>query len=282
MVYLAANSTKSALEALQSDDIAVVAGCTDWFPALGDNPAPENLLDVTKIPEFRGITRVQNGWRLGAAATWSDVIRSDLPACFDGLKACARDVGSVQIQNVATIAGNICNASPAADGVPPLLALDAQVEIVSRTGMRRVPLGRFITGVRKTSLPRGELVSGLIVADLPATARSSFIKLGSRKYLVISIAMVGVVIDLDRGGQVVHAAVAVGACSPVARRMARLEDAVIGLHRAELTAPHLITPDLLSSLSPIEDVRGSAEFRIKAVAELCQRAIVAAAGDGRG
>ncbi|MFV2038027.1 MAG: xanthine dehydrogenase family protein subunit M, partial [Paracoccaceae bacterium] len=149
--YFRADSVADALDALQQDSVSVIAGGTDWYPGLGDAPAPANILDVSAVPEFQGVTRQQNGWRIGAATTWSDLISADLPDAFDGLKLAARDVGSVQIQNVATLVGNICNASPAADGVPPLLCLDAQVEIVSHSGTRLLPLAEFITGVRTTA-----------------------------------------------------------------------------------------------------------------------------------
>lgn len=277
MGYFSASSMHDALGALQQDSVSIIAGGTDWFPAVGDGPTPKNILDITRVAEFQGISRQQDGWRLGAATTWSDVIAADLPPRFDALKAAAQQVGSVQIQNVGTLAGNICNASPAADGVPPLLCLDAMVEIVSKTGARTVGLADFITGVRKTALGAGELVSALTIAERPGPARSRFIKLGSRKYLVISIAMVAVELELGVSGRIGRSAVAVGACSPVARRLASLEAAIIGMNAAQLATPGLVTPDHLAPLSPISDVRGSAAFRADVVAELCQRAIVDAA-----
>ena len=150
--------------------------------------------------------------RIGATTTWSDIASADLPPAFDALKAAARDVGAVQIQNRGTIAGNVCNASPAADGVPPLLILDAEVELASRRGTRRLALDAFISGARSTLLAPDEVMTA-VVTPLPApTMRSAFFKLGARRYLVISIVIVAVALDVVEG-IVRDARIAVGACS---------------------------------------------------------------------
>ncbi|MBV1903833.1 MAG: FAD binding domain-containing protein [Marinosulfonomonas sp.] len=280
--YIAAETLEMALHALGGSDVAVVAGCTDWFPALGGKPAPGTILDVTGIPGFRGINKADGGWHIGAATRWSDIVAADLPPGFDGLKAAAREVGSVQIQNAATIAGNLCNASPAADGVPPLLTLDARIEIASLSGARNVPLAEFITGVRTTSLQPDELVTGLSVPDLPTRTGASFVKLGARKYLVISIAMVSAVITFDEGERVSLARVAVGACSPVAQRLGKLEKALLGMPAFEVESGNLPIDPFLSPLAPIGDVRGSAEYRMEVAADLCRRAIASAAATAHG
>ena len=208
MPYLAAKTMAEAFSALDEPDVAVIAGGTDWFPQAGEILTRRALLDVTQLPGFRGISRGGTGWRIGAATRWSEVIAADLPPLFDGLKAAARDVGSVQIQNRGTLAGNLCNASPAADGVPPLLTLAARVELVSSAGTRVVPLENFITGVRRTALLPGELVSALLIPD--AEGRGGFLKLGARRYLVIGIALVAGVISVAEG-RITQARLAVGA-----------------------------------------------------------------------
>ena len=277
LAYLSANTIDDALKALADENTAIVAGATDWFPGLGLGPAPQKVLDITGISELCGVSRTAQGWRIGATTRWCDVIAADLPANFDGLKAAANEVGSVQIQNTATVAGNICNASPAADGIPPLLALDCQVEIISTTGTRLQPLAEFITGVRSTTLQPGELVSALIVPDHQKSVGSSFLKLGSRKYLVISIVMVSAVIGLDQTGRIDFARVTVGACSPIAQCLVQLQEDLIGMTLSSLENQHLISKDHLAPLSPIDDTRGSAAFRLDVVSQLCQRAIIAAA-----
>src|SRR5450432_1265680 len=110
---------------------AVLAGGTDLYPAHVGRPLAAPLLDISAIAALRGVGRDDRGWSIGATTTWSDVVRADLPPLFDALKAAAREVGGLQIQNTGTIAGNVCNASPAADGIAVLLALEAEVELHS-------------------------------------------------------------------------------------------------------------------------------------------------------
>jgi len=119
-------SLDAALALLEGGGV-LLAGGTDVYPALRDGAPPAAMIDLTGVAALRGISRDGRGWRIGAATTWTDVIRADLPPSFDGLKLAAREVGSVQIQNAGTVAGNICNASPAADGVPALLTLEAAI-----------------------------------------------------------------------------------------------------------------------------------------------------------
>jgi CO/xanthine dehydrogenase FAD-binding subunit len=269
MTYHAPETLEAAFDAMARDGASPIAGGTDWYPSRGERLTGEAMLDVTRLPGFRGISRGPQSWRIGAATRWTDLIRADLPPTFDGLKAAAREVGSVQIQNAGTIAGNLCNASPAADGVPPLLTLDASVEVLSRGGMRMVPLDRFITGVRQTDLRPGELVGAVHV---PATVagQGGFRKAGGRKYLVISIAMVAVLVRVTEE-RIAGARVAVGACSAVACRLPALEAALAGRDmRAPLPA---VTPEHLAPLTPISDIRGSAEYRAEVVAALIGRAL---------
>ncbi len=275
MGYIAANDLEEALRLLAGAQATVIAGGTDWFPALGDRHFAGTLLDITRIDGLRGIARDGDGWRIGGATTWTDVIRADLPGAFDGLKQAAREVGSVQIQNTGTVAGNLCNASPAADGVPPLLTLGTQVELSSQAGVRRLPLGDFLQGVRKTARRPDEILSALYIPALPDAAQGAFLKLGARKYLVISICMVAAVITVE-DGHLSDVRIAVGAASPVAQRMTALENALQGASVA--AAPDKITADLLQGLSPISDIRGTAEYRHDAVIEVLRRTVIDAIG----
>ena len=186
--YLRPHCLAEALTALARPHV-VLAGGTDFYPARVGRAIGEDVLDIGGIAILRGISADRAGWRLGATTTWSELIESDLPPLFDGLKQAAREVGGRQIQNAGTLAGNLCNASPAADGVPCLLALDAEIEIAGPAGSRRLPLRQFITGVRRTALAPGELVVAIHVPRPRHEARSAFLKLGTRRYLVISIAM---------------------------------------------------------------------------------------------
>jgi CO/xanthine dehydrogenase FAD-binding subunit len=265
--YLRPSSLDEALLAL-ARPWTVLAGGTDFYPARVGRVIDENVLDISGIPALRGISADPSGWRLGATTTWSELIETPLPPLFDGLKQAALEVGGRQIQNVGTIAGNLCNASPAADGVPPLLALDAEVELAGRAGARRLPLAAFITGNRRTTLAPGELLVALHVAEPAHDARSAFLKLGARRYLVISIAMAAATLEIERD-RVAGARIAVGACSPVAQRLPALEAALVGAPIAEIA--ERVDAAHLAPLSPIDDVRGSAAYRRDAVVTVLRR-----------
>lgn len=271
-----------ALGLLAAGDRRILAGGTDVFPALGTRPLNDPVIDLSRLSAIRGIGVSDGTVRIGGATTWSDLIAADLPSGFDGLKAAAREVGSIQIQNRGTVAGNICNASPAADGVPPLLALDASVELRSATGARAVPLGAFITGNRRTLRAPDELVTAVLVPYALAQSRSTFLKLGARRYLVISIAMIAVNLATGADGTIDQARVAVGSCSAVAKRLPALEAALIG-RKASAGIGAVAAVSHLEPLAPIDDLRASADYRRDAALTLVRRALEAcAAGDGGG
>jgi CO/xanthine dehydrogenase FAD-binding subunit len=248
----------------------ILAGGTDFFPAQGTAAITRPVIDISRLGELRGISIGSDVIRLGAAATWSEVVAAPLPRGFDALKAAAREIGSIQIQNRGTIGGNLCNASPAADSVPPLLALDARVELASPRGRREVALADFISGYRQTVLASDEIVTAILVPAAQGDFTSHFLKLGVRRYLVISIAMIAVALRRD-GDQISAARVAVGSCSAVAQRLTSLESALVGAGKDQLTG--LVTDAHLASLSPIDDVRASAGYRRDAARVLVGRAI---------
>jgi CO/xanthine dehydrogenase FAD-binding subunit len=260
-----------ALAMLARGGRTILAGGTDFYPSRVGATPREDVIDLTALEELRGIEQREADWRFGAATTWTEVLEANLPPLFDCLRLAAREVGGMQIQNSGTIAGNLCNASPAADGVPALLALDASVEIASADDRRALPLEQFILGPRRTALRANELVSALVIPKPKHEARSDFVKLGARKYLVISIAMVASVLEVSN--RTVRAArIAVGSCSPVALRLPALEKALIGKPLDQ----HLggcVAPEHLSGLSPIDDVRASATYRAEAALTLIRRSL---------
>ena len=278
--YNSPSSLGEALEILGTDDRRILAGGTDFYPALRDRPVTFDTLDISRVRGLRGVERTDGGWRIGATTTWTDIVRAQLPRCFDGLKASAREIGSIQIQNAGTLAGNLCNASPAADGVPPLLTLDSRVEIASVSGSRVLPLEAFITDVRETALRPGEMVVAVLVPHQPDGARSAFRKLGSRSYLVISIAMVSALLAPGADGTVERARIAVGSCSPVASRLPALEAALIGAPFEPEALGARVRPEHLAPLSPIDDVRATASYRLEAVEELLRRALADCCDEG--
>jgi CO/xanthine dehydrogenase FAD-binding subunit len=270
-LYLRPTRTEEALERLAAAPLTVLAGGTDHYPARVGKPLAEDILDITALEALRGIRTTVEGWRIGATTTWTQVLEAKLPPLFDALKQAAREVGGVQIQNSGTVAGNLCNASPAADGVPALLALDASIELASAKGTRRLKLDQFVLGPQRTARRVNELLTAIIVPKPRNGARSRFLKLGARRYLVISIAMVAAAIESE-GKRVSAARVAVGACSPVAQRLPALEAALVG---APLDAGlgERVRTEHLAALAPIDDPRGTAGYRNGAARVLVVRCL---------
>lgn len=271
--YAKPTTLDAALALLAEGKWRILAGGTDFYPALGNRPHREDVLDINGLCELRGIAETPGYIVIGARTSWTDLIRHELPAAFDGLKFAAREVGSVQIQNMATVAGNLCNASPAADSVPPLFTLDAEVEIRSAAASRFLPLDRFILGNRRTSLEQGEMVTAIRIPRQSAAGTSGFFKLGARRYLVISIAMAAARLVISNG-MIEQAAIAVGSCSAVARRLAGVETALRGIAVADI--PAAIASAEISELAPIDDVRASADYRSEAAREVVTRAVLGA------
>ena len=285
--YLRPTTLKAALAALAearrgagSDarpPLTVLTGATDIYPARAARqawlqPFPRDFLDITHIPELSGIRKDGRATVIGAATSWTAIAEAPLPAAFDALKQAALQIGGRQIQNRGTLGGNIVNASPAADGVPPLLALDAEVEIASAQERRSVPLASFIRGNRKTELASDELVVAIRVPAHRESARSLFLKLGARSHLVISIASVALLLDKDDDGGIADIRVAVGACSDRPARLAALEAEL----RGEMPAARLldrVTSRIIEPLTPIDDIRASAAYRREAARILVRRAL---------
>ncbi|MDN2583582.1 xanthine dehydrogenase family protein subunit M [Aquibium sp. ELW1220] len=279
--YARPSTPDEAIALLAEGGWTILAGGTDFYPAQGARPIRDDILDIGAIEALRGIREDKGDIVIGAATSWTEIVRARLPMAFDALKAAAREVGSVQIQNTGTIAGNLCNASPAADGVPALLVLDAEVELASTRGIRRLPLRDFVLGNRRTARAADELVTAIRVPTASAAGRSSFFKLGARRYLVISIAMAAVRVETDLQGRIARCAIAVGACSAVARRLERLEADLVG-RPADAAALGVIGERHFDGLAPIDDVRASAVYRMEAAREIVGRALADAFGTTAG
>jgi CO/xanthine dehydrogenase FAD-binding subunit len=275
-LYFRPQTVNEAVGVLATHGGQILSGGTDFFPAYADRPIPGSVIDISRLTEIKGITFESDHIRIGGLTTWSEVIATPLPKCFDALKSAAREIGSVQIQNRGTVAGNLCNASPAADGVPPLLALEAEVELVSTAGTRRVPLAEFIVGNRKTVRRPNEMLATVLVPRGLDDAASVFLKLGARRYLVISISMVAAVVRTDKG-RVAEGRIAVGSCSAVAQRLNALEHALVGAP-AKGGLGKIAAPEHLRPLSPIDDVRATASYRRDATLTLVRRALEACVG----
>jgi CO/xanthine dehydrogenase FAD-binding subunit len=263
----------AALDLLASQELRIAAGCTDLFPATERKHLQGPILDITGISALRDIQHTTDGVRIGAAVTWAQILRAPLPPVFDGLKSAAREVGARQIQNQGPLIGNLCNASPAADGVPPLLTLDAVIEIQSTTQTRHVALSEFIKGPRKIDLHKGEMATAITIPASALTGAGNFCKLGARDYLVISIAMTAARIVLE-DGIVVKAALAIGSCGPTAVRLTQIEQRMTG---RPLDLSYISDEAVAAAISPIDDMRADAGYRRISAAELMRRTVSALA-----
>ena len=278
MGYYRPAGLAESLELLASHELTIIAGATDIYPASSNRRAwgdwrTSSYLDITGLGELRGISHSHDHYRIGALTTWTDLVRESLPGCFDALQKAALEIGGMQIQNRATIVGNICNASPAADGVPPLLCLDTNVELSSKTSTRILPLSEFLQGNRQTAITPDELVTALLIPRLSSDATSAFLKLGARRYQVISIVMAAGILELDDGGCVADMRMAVGACSPVAQRLSQLEADLRG-GRAGPDLVKMVTPDHISGFTPIDDIRSDANYRRQSALEITRRLLL--------
>lgn len=275
MRYARPQTLPDALALLAGGQARVLAGGTDLYPATQDRQLAGDVVDLTAIPQLGGVSEGPEGLRIGAATTWSSIAEATLPPALAALQQAARLVGGRQIQNAGTLGGNLCNASPAADGVPPLLAASAEVELFGRQGARRLPLAEFLLGPRHTALGAGEILVAVHVPRGVLSSPSCFVKLGARAHLVISIAMVAARLRLE-GGRIAEAALAVGSCGPVATRLPELEAQMAG--QSIEGAQALVTEAALAAhLRPIDDIRASGAYRLTAAAELLRRAIAGCA-----
>ena len=267
--YFRPNNLEEALAFLNEKPRILLAGGTDFFPARVGKPINENVLDITGINSLRSIEITSESIKIGALTTWSDIVQANLPPAFNGLKKAAITIGGIQTQNAATICGNICNASPAADSVPNLMALEAKVKLQSSNETRILNLEDFLIDNRKTARMPNELVSEILIPLPNENSRGNFEKLGARAYLVISIVMVGAVVELDNQQTVLNLKIAVGSCSPVAKRLRLLEKEAVGQKIESIR----IEPKHIDSLKPIDDIRATANYRANTIPELLTRAI---------
>ena len=273
LVYYRPENINDAITTLSKGELTIAAGCTDLFPKTQEDSLGRNILDISAIKSLKSITIEKEFRRIGSGVTWTDLENEELPNCYEMLKECSLQVGSRQIQNLGTIGGNLCNASPAADGVPCLLSLDASVELISTNGKRILKLEDFIKGSRNTELKKNEILSAILIPQKTERGHSSFVKLGARKYLVISIAMVACKINLD-GDIISDIAISIGSCSAVARRLGELENTLIGKNVNSDLTQDIYNFDYKNHISPINDIRGTDAYRLEVAKVLVKNSII--------
>jgi len=250
-----------------------MAGGTDLLVRLrnADGGDARPLLLLNRIPELGSITQENSQIRIGAAATCSRIIadatiHEHAPILADA----ARQVGGPAIRNMASIGGNICTASPAGDTLPPLYLLEAELELLSPAGARRLPIADFILGPGKTALRPGELLSCVIIPTGQHFAVSRFEKVGRRKSLAISVASLSSLIKLSPDGTIGEARLAWGSVGPTIVRLNSLEQQLQGQQTGALDL-HQIAEQVRNSLAPIDDIRATAAYRRSVSANLLVR-----------
>jgi CO/xanthine dehydrogenase FAD-binding subunit len=251
-------SLREALEIRAERRHAVaVSGGTDLMVEMTfRHRRPTELIDLTRVPELQSWDRDGGTLRLGASVTFARLIQPPFDAWAPALAQAARTVGSPQIRNRATLGGNLATASPAGDSLPPLLVHEAQLELASRTAVRLVSLERFLVAPKRSLLADDELIVAVRLQLLDAA--QTFMKIGTRNAMVISVASLALAVDPARS----EVRVAYGSAGPVA-----------GLVRAPLGSAGTL-PDLVSAAcSPIDDVRGTAAYRRHALRVLTTRAL---------
>ena len=262
--HYAPDSVEELLELLKSKPNAkLIAGGTDLILQMKEGTAqPETVVSLKNVEELGGFTVSKNGYRLGTGMTLRRITRSnELTQNFPGLIYAAGVVASEQIRSLATLGGNICNASPSADMVPPLIALDAVVQLVSSQSQRELPLSEFFKGPGESVLKSGEILHSIF---LPQPSGSMiYSKHAPRKYM--DLAVVGVAVRLaKKHGKINEARVALGAVGPVPFRAEKTE---------ALLAGQTLTTELMREAGemaagecvPIDDIRGSAWYRKRMV-----------------
>ncbi len=276
MDFLRPGRWTEALEAKAACPGAVpVAGGTDVMVELNfDRRRPEALLDLTRIPELASWEERDGRIRLGAGVSYTRVIE-ELGDLLPGLAMASRTVGSPQIRNRGTVGGNLGAASPAGDCHPVLLAADAEVEVASVRGTRTLPAAEFYTGVKRNALEPDELIAAVWLA--PAGGPQQFAKIGTRNAMVISVAAFGLALHPDRRA----VGTGIGSAAPTPRRAEEAGRFLAGeLDAAGLWESRGTLPDRLArefgervrgAAAPIDDVRGTASYRLHALAVLAQR-----------
>jgi CO/xanthine dehydrogenase FAD-binding subunit len=272
-------SLSEALAALAADpELVPTAGCTDLMVSAGTRALGiPGVVDLSAIPELRGVRRVGEEIEIGAATSFTEIgssmdVKSGLPA----LAAAADVIGGWQIQNRATLGGNMANASPAGDSLPVLLALGATVVVASLGGEREIPYERFHLGYRRTALEPGELIARVRIPVPPRGSRQLFRKVGTRAAQAISKVVAAIWARLD-DGVISEARLAAGSVAPIPVRLTAVEELLAG-RRADAETASEAGALAAASVEPIDDVRSTAAYRRFALGRVVRRFILQLAG----
>ena len=251
----------------------LLAGGTDVLVLLhGEIIEPELIVDIKNIPELRSIAKEDGGWRVGAAVPGMELVdheafAADWPGVIEGVAL----IGSIQIKGRASMGGNLCNASPAADSVPPLIAAGAIANIAGPNGARTAPVEDIITGPGQTSLAVGEIVVSFSFPARPPHSGDCYLRLTPRTEMDIAIVGAAVNLTLDESGTCTAARVALGAVAPTPLLVAAAAAALIG-SKVDAAALGDLAGAASAACNPIDDKRGTIEYRVKTAGVMARRA----------
>ncbi len=284
MRFEAPTSLSAAIELLENEAgvVRILAGGTDVLVQLrSGHVEPDLIVDIKRIEAMQTITEEDGGYRIGAAVCGAE-LGSHAGVCklWPGVVEAVELIGSTQVQGRATMVGNLCNASPAADSVPAMVAAGATARIVGPEGSRDIPVEEIATGPGQTSLGRAELVESVFLPARRAHSSDAYLRFIPRTEMDIAVVGAGISIEMDGNGICTRARVALGAVGPRVMLVEGAAEALIGTSIDE-TALEALAQAASSAATPIDDKRGTVDFRIKVAGVLARRAAIIAAQRSR-
>lgn len=261
-----------ALLAAANGEARVLAGGTDLLVQMrADVVEPELIVDIKRIPETRRVTEDNGGWRIGAAVTGAELKEhARLKTVWPGVVEAANLIGSTQVQGRATLGGNLCNGSPAADSVPALIAAGAVATLAGPRGKRDLPVEDVMLGPRKLALEKGEIVVSFLLPPRSPRSSDAYLRFIPRTEMDIAVVGAGVSLSLDGGGIISAARVSLGAVAARVLLVPEAAQAIIG-SRLDQPAQQRLEAAARAACRPIDDKRGTSEFRIDVAAVLARR-----------
>jgi carbon-monoxide dehydrogenase medium subunit len=268
----------SQLLAKEKGSAYVLAGGTDLLVRLRTGfIEPDLIVDIKRIASTRAIAKTATGWKIGAAVTGAELgENAALKKAWPGVVEAANLIGSKQVQGRATMTGNLCNASPAADSVPALVAAGAKVAIAGPNGKRTIPVEQVPVGPGRTALKRGEIIESILLPKRPPRSGDAYLRFIPRTEMDIAVVGVGISLTLDAKGVVKAARVSLGAVAPTVLLVPEAAKAIIGT-KLDAKALDALAVACSAAAKPIDDKRGTKDYRIKVAGVLAKRAAKIAA-----
>ncbi|HET8530918.1 MAG TPA: xanthine dehydrogenase family protein subunit M [Methylomirabilota bacterium] len=279
MRYEAPDSLERAVALLAGTqgEARVLAGGTDLLVQMrADILDPDLIVDIKKIAETRSVTEDNGGWRIGAAVTGAELKEhARLKKAWPGVVEAANLIGSTQVQGRATLGGNLCNGSPAADSVPALIAAGAVATLAGPRGKRDLPVEDVMLGPRKLALQKGEMVASFLLPPRPARSSDAYLRFIPRTEMDIAVVGAGVSLTVDGAGIITAARVSLGAVAARVLLVPEAAQAIVG-SRLDAAAQERLEAAARAACRPIDDKRGTTEFRIQVAGVLARRAALIA------